>query len=121
MSESVKCKCGEVLSVNGLGWVKQGYRVSRRNIDGSPIRGTVSRPTIEGAMCRRCVDEAVTRRRRAIRGARRRQEYDMSGQFWIDLTDELAVDLTDADDVVRHVYANVYRASDRYAAIVEAS
>jgi hypothetical protein len=65
MTKPVICKCGVVLSIDGLGWNRQGYRVSRRNIDGTPIRGIVSRPTVKGVkpMCRACVNEAVNQRK----------------------------------------------------------
>lgn len=36
--------CGTVLSKNGIGWVRQGYRLNRRNIDGTPTIGAVHRP-----------------------------------------------------------------------------
>jgi hypothetical protein len=62
MTTAVVCRCGVVLSRDGLRWCKQGYRLSRRYIDGTPIRGTISRPDIRGArpLCRACVDAAVT-------------------------------------------------------------
>jgi hypothetical protein len=67
MSE-IRCRCGKLLSADGLGWVAQGYRVSRRSFDGTPIRGTVSRPVLTGPkLCRSCADETVARLRGSAR------------------------------------------------------
>lgn len=60
------CRCGVLLSANGQTWgPKQGYRVSRRSIDGTPILGVVGDPLVKGVrpMCRQCAEAAVAARR----------------------------------------------------------
>ena len=59
---SVRCaSCDKMLSANGIGWISQGYRVSRRSVDGTPIVGVMGRPDAKGGnpLCRQCCEARV--------------------------------------------------------------